>query len=224
MKLKIYLILPLVFFGLKDLTAQSNVGISVGFSDNDKHIESAWFQHQLHDNFNIGLQLRYSKIKYRFTDAIAVTNGNTLFAGIVFGYKIKEVENYRLDFNLTTSYRYLRNRDIAELKKSTNGIEIDPNIIFSIKASEKFTIHTGSMFRMAMQIGTNPIPDEQLPSAIILAGISYSLNNTHNVSFKAYTGPMNGAQGDTMKYFNQISISYQYSFGRNVSQFKFFNF
>ena len=79
------------------------------------------------------------------------------------------------------------------------------------------------MLRTAMQFGDTPILDEQMPSAIVVAGLSYSVNN-HSIALRAYTGPMNGATGDSMKYFNQVSLGYQFSFGEQSSQFSFFNF
>lgn len=223
MDLKQTLFIAFILIGTSEAKSQSFAGLSVGSSDNDNHIETVWFQHQLTNRFSAGLQLRYSQIRYRFVDAIAINNGSTVFGGVVLGFKLKESEKYRLSFNLTSSYRYLSNDERPDLVESTRGLEIDPNILLDLKISDRIKLHTGAMLRTAMQFGDTPILDEQLPSAIVLAGISYSKNN-HSIALRAYTGPMNGASGDSMKYFNQISLGYQFSFGEHSSQFSFFNF
>ncbi|HKK74571.1 MAG TPA: hypothetical protein VJ953_05845 [Saprospiraceae bacterium] len=223
MELKKILFLVFILLGISQAKSQSFAGLSIGVSNNDNHIETVWFQHQLTDRFSAGVQLRYSQIRYRFVDAIAITDGSTVFGGLVFGFKIKEAEKYRLNFNLTSSYRYLSNDENPDLAESTNGLELDPNILLDLKLSDAIKLHTGAMLRTAMQFGETPILDEQMPSAIVLAGISYSLNN-HSIALRAYTGPMNGATGDSMKYFNQISIGYQFSFGKQSGPFSFFNF
>ena len=218
------LLLIVLLLGVVESKAQSNAGITLGASNNDTHMETIWYQHQLSDIFSAGLQLRYSQIKYRFVDAIAVTDGSTTFAGIVLGFKLKETEIYRLDFNVTTSYRYLSNDDRPEIAESTNGLELDPNMILHLNLSDKVNLHTGAMLRTAMQFGETPILDEQMPSAIVLTGLSYQLNERQSIALRAYTGPMNGATGDSMKYFNQISIGYQFSLGKLSNSFSFFNF
>lgn len=223
MDLKKTLFIAFVLLGTLEAKSQSFAGLSIGSSSNDNHIETVWFQHQLTDRFSAGVQIRYSQIRYRFVDAIAINDGSTLFGGIVMGFKLKETEKYRLNFNLTSSYRYLSNDENPDLEESTNGLELDPNIILDLKLSDRITLHTGAMLRTAMQFGDTPILDEQLPSAIVLAGLSYSVNN-HSIALRAYTGPMNGATGDSMKYFNQISLGYQFSFGEHSGQFSFFNF
>jgi len=223
MDLKKTLFIAFVILGTLEAKSQSFAGLSIGSSNNDNHIETVWFQHQLTDRFSAGVQVRYSQIRYRFVDAIAINDGSTVFGGIVLGFKLKETDKYRLNFNLTSSYRYLSNDERPDLEESTNGLELDPNILLDLKLSEKITLHTGAMLRTAMQFGETPILDEQLPSAIVLAGLSYSINN-HSVALRAYTGPMNGARGDSMKYFNQILIGYQLTFGEKTSQFTFFNF
>lgn len=223
MDLKKTLFIAFVLLGTLEAKSQSFAGLSLGSSNNDSHIETVWFQYQLTDRFSAGVQLRYSQIKYRFVDAIAITDGSTAFGGLVLGFKLKETEKYRLNFNLTSSYRYLSNDERPDLSESTHGLEIDPNVLFDLKLSNNVKLHTGALLRTAMQFGDTPILDEQLPSAIILAGLSYSVNN-HSIALRAYTGPMNGATGDSMKYFNQISLGYQFSFGEQSSQFSFFNF
>lgn len=223
MDVKKTLLIAFVLLGVLEVQSQSFVGLSVGVSDNDNHIETVWFQHQLTERFSAGVQLRYSQIRYRFVDAIAITDGSTAFGGIVLGFKIKETEHYRTSFNLTSSYRYLSNDEKPDLAESTHGLELDPNILFDLKLTDNFNLHTGAMLRTAMQFGETPIYDEQLPSAIVVMGISYGVNN-HSFAVRAYTGPMNGASGDTMKYFNQISLGYQFSFGEHSRQYSFFNF
>ncbi|MDB4104712.1 hypothetical protein N9545_04225 [Salibacteraceae bacterium] len=223
MDLKKTLFIAFVLLGTLEAKSQSFAGLSIGSSNNDNHIETVWFQHQLTDRFSAGVQLRYSQIRYRFVDAIAINDGSTAFGGLVLGFKLKETEKYRLNFNLTSSYRYLSNDERADLAESTNGLELDPNILLDIKLSNRIKLHTGAMLRTAMQFGDTPILDEQMPSAIVVAGLSYSVNN-HSIALRAYTGPMNGATGDSMKYFNQVSLGYQFSFGEQSSQFSFFNF
>ncbi|MGJ3236740.1 hypothetical protein [Marivirga sp.] len=223
LKKKIVIALFLIGIGALDAKSQSVAGLSIGISNNDKHIETVWFQHQLTNRFSAGVQVRYSQIKYRFVDAIAISDGSTAFGGLVLGFKLKETDNFRLNFNLTSSYRYLSNDENPDLAESTNGLELDPNMLLDLKLSEKLKLHTGAMLRTAIQFGETPILDEQMPSAIILAGLSYTVNN-HSIALRTYTGPMNGATGDTMKYFNQISLGYQFSFGQPSSPFSFFNF
>jgi hypothetical protein len=223
MELKKSFILLLLLFGAFGSQAQSHAGFSLGTNSNDNHIETLWFQHQLTNRFSVGVQMRYSQIRYRFVDAIAITDGSTAFGGIVLGFKLKETEKYRLNFNLTSSYRYLSNDENPNLAESTNGLELDPNILLDLKLSDKIKLHTGAMLRTAMQFGDTPILDEQMPSAIVLAGLSYTMNS-HSFALRAYTGPMNGATGDSQKYFNQISLGYQFSFGKQTGPFSFFNF
>ena len=223
MDLKKTLFIAFVLIGTLEAKSQSFAGVSIGSSNNDNHIETVWFQHQISERFSAGVQLRYSQIRYRFVDAIAINDGNTVFGGLVLGFKLKETEKYRLNFNLTSSYRYLSNNENPNLSESTNGLELDPNILLDLKLSDRIKLHTGAMLRTAMQFGDTPILDEQMPSAIVLAGLSYSVNN-HSFALRAYTGPMNGATGDTMKYFSQISLGYQFSFGKQTGSFSFFNF
>lgn len=223
MELKKSFIVLLLLFGAFGSKAQSYAGFSLGTNSNDNHIETLWFQHQLTNRFSVGVQMRYSQIRYRFVDAIAITDGSTAFGGIVFGFKLKETEKYRLNFNLTSSYRYLSNDENPNLAESTNGLELDPNILLDLKLSDRIKMHTGAMLRTAMQFGDTPILDEQMPSAIVLAGLSYTVNS-HSFALRAYTGPMNGATGDSQKYFNQISLGYQFSFGKQTGPFSFFNF
>lgn len=223
MELKKTLFIVFVLLGGLEAKSQSFAGLSIGVSNNDNHIETVWFQHQITDKFSAGIQLRYSQINYRFVDAIAITDGSTAFGGLVLGFKLKEAEKYRLNFNLTSSYRYLSNDENPNLAESTNGLEVDPNILLDLKLSERIKLHTGAMLRTAMQFGDTPILDEQMPSAIVLAALSYTVNS-HSFALRAYTGPMNGATGDSMKYFNQISLGYQFSFGEQTGPFSFFNF
>ena len=167
-----------------------------------------------------------SDVKYRFVNARAIEKGNTVFAGLVLSFKIKEREAYRLDFNLTTSYRRLENEDqeINNLPRFTDGIEIDPNLLFSLKARQHLLFHTGVMFRTVTQVGPEPVPDEQLPSAIVLNGLSYQINQSL-LTLRTYAGPMNGAGGDTGKFFWQVSLGYQYIFsGKSQSSIPFINF
>ena len=160
------------------VSAQSSVGLTVATSRNDHHMETLWYQHPVSDRFSVGVQVRNSDVKYRFVNARAIKKGNTIFAGLVLGFKIKEREAYRLDFNLTTSYRRLENEDqeINNLPRFTDGIEIDPNLLFSLKARQHLLFHTGVMLRTVTQVGPEPVPDEQLPSAIVLNGLSYQIN------------------------------------------------
>lgn len=223
LKRKLVIALLLLGLGAQEAKSQSVAGLSIGISNNDDHIETMWFQHQLTNRFSAGVQVRYSQIRYRFVDAIAITDGSTVFGGLVLGFKLKETENYHLNFNLTTNYRYLSNDENLELAESTNGLELDPNVILDLNLSDKLKLHTGAMLRTAMQFGETPILDEQMSSAIVLAALSYTINN-HSIALRAYTGPMNGATGDTMKYFNQLSLGYQFSFGQEPKQFSFFNF
>jgi hypothetical protein len=223
MNLKQFLLISLMLLSVVKSTAQSQAGLSIGISNNDNHVETLWFQNRFNDLFSVGLQFRYSQIKYRFVDAIAIKDGSTVFGGLVFGFKLKETSAYSLHFNLTSSYRYLSNDERPELAESTHGIELDPNIVLSLKLTNKLTLHAGTMLRTAMQFGDTPILDEQMPSTIVLAALSYHFDKS-SLAIRAYTGPMNGATGDTMKYFNQISLGYQYNLGKSASSFSFFNF
>lgn len=204
--------------------AQSNVGVTVAVSKSDNHMETVWYQHQLSPLFSVGVQLRNSDVRYRFVNARAIDRGNTVFAGLTLGFKIREREKYRLDFNLTTSYRRLENEEVEKLPQFTDGIEIDPNLIFSLKTNQRFIYHTGIMLRMATQLGPESIPSEQQPSAILLNGLSYQINKS-SLTLRTYVGPMSGAGGDTEKFFWQVSVGYQYSFGkRSDSSISFINF
>ena len=204
--------------------AQSNFGLSVATSKNDNHMETVWYQHQLSSRFSVGIQLRNSDVRYRFVNARAIEKGNTVFAGLTLGYKIAYSENFRLDANLTTSYRYLENEENTSLPKITGGLEIDPNIILSLKLRENLFYHTGAMLRTTFQISPESIGDEQLPSAIILNGISLQ-KKSNTFSLRTYVGPMNGATGDTEKFFWQVSLGYQYSLNfKETKQLPFINF
>lgn len=214
----------LLFIGFK-IQAQSYLGFSVATSKNDTHMESIWLQNQISERFSAGLQLRYSGIRYRFVNARAIEKGNTVFIGAVLGFNLKQSEKYRLDFNLTTSYRYLENEEKPNLPSSTNGLELDPNFVFGMRLSDNFLFHSGAMFRTAIQFGEEPITDEQLPySAIVLNGLSYK-KNRNTFSLRIYSGPMNGATGDTEKFFWQCSMGYQCNFGfHENNSLPFFNF
>lgn len=207
-------------------SAQSNVGLSVATSRNDRHMETLWYQHQVSNRFSVGLQVRNSDVKYRFVNAHAIEKGNTVFAGLVLGFKIKEKEKYRLDFNLTTSYRRLENeeQETNNLSQFTDGIEIDPNLLFSLKTHQHVFFHTGITLRTVTQVGPESVPDEQLPSAIVLNGLSYRIDQS-SLTLRTYAGPMNGAGGDTGKFFWQVSLGYQYTFsGKSQPSIPFINF
>lgn len=207
--------------------SQSYTGFSIATSKSDKHMEMAWFQHQVSQKFSVGAQLKYSEIDYRFINARAVEEGNTFFSGLTLGYNIASTNRYRLDFNLTASYRYLSSDQQNAVHTSTGGIEIDPNIIFGVRLSESLMFHTGPMLRTAHQISPDVISDEQLISTIVLSALSYELG-CNLFSLRTYVGPMNGATGDTEKFFWQVSLGYQYQFGSSPSKLPqslpFFNF
>ncbi|MEM1321995.1 MAG: hypothetical protein AAGG75_17175 [Bacteroidota bacterium] len=187
-------------------------------------METIWFQHQVSERFSAGIQLRYSGIRYRFVNAIAIEDGSTTFAGLVLGFNLRKFERSRLDFNLTASYRYISNDDNAELPSSTNGLELDPNFIFGLQLSENLFFHSGIMLRTAMQFGDEPINDEQQPSTIVLNGLSIQ-KTKHLFSLRTYAGPMTGATGDTEKFFWQLSLGYQYNLGSPTNgTLPFFNF
>ncbi len=206
------------------VSAQSMIGLTAATSKSDNHMETFWYQQQIFNRFSLGLQIRNSDVKYRFIDAKAIKNGNAFFAGLTLGFKIKEQEDYRLDFNLTTSYRRLKNKGNEQLPQFTDGIEIDPNLLFSLKTGRRIVFHTGIMLRTAVQLNPEAIPDEQLPSAILLNGLSYQLNQSA-LTLRTYAGPMNGAGGDTEKFFWQVSLGYQYTFpGKFSSSIPFINF
>lgn len=224
MNTKQIIILFFLLLGTTPFYAQSNIGFSIATSKNDKHLETLWYQQQLSERFSIGLQLRSSSVRYRFINAQAIEKGNTAFTGLVLGFKLKETEKYRLDFNLTTSYRRLKNKETIELPTSSNGLEIDPNFIFGMRLNNTIYFHTGAMLRVARQFSPETIGDEQLPSAIVLTGFSFK-KKEHTISLKTYAGPMNGATGDTEKFFWQVALGYQYNFQPNtVSTIPFFNF
>jgi len=209
--------------GVLHIEAQSHFGFSIATSKNDQHMETIWYQNQISHRFSLGVQLRYSGIRYRFVNARAIENGSTAFIGAVLGFNLRKKEKYRLDFNLTSSYRYLHNDGNFELPKTTNGIEIDPNFILGLKISDNIYFHSGAMLRTAMQFGDEPINDEQLPSAIVLNGFSVQ-KNAHTFSLRTYVGPMNGATGDTEKFFWQFSLGYQYNLNGSADAIPFFNF
>lgn len=188
--------------------AQSNIGLSVSTSKSDDHMEKVWYQVQVTEKFSFGVQLRNSRIRYRFVNATAIEEGNTFFAGLTFGLKIADEKKYRLDLNITPSYRHITNKIDAFLPKSTTGLEIDPNIIMSLKLNNKLFYHSGAMLRTTMQFTPEIIGDEQLPSGILLNGISYQVD-ANTFSIRSYVGPMNGASGDTEKFFWQVSFGYQ---------------
>ena len=222
--MRYFLPLLLLVLFISYCNTQSYAGLSIATSKNDRHIETLWYQQQLSDRFNAGVQLRYSRILYRFVNARAIEDGTTVFVGAVLGFNLKKSERYRLDFNLTTSYRYLNNDENPELPSSTNGLEIDPNFIFGLKLSEKLLFHSGIMLRTAMQFGDEPINDEQQPSTIVLTGVSID-KAAHLFSLRTYAGPMTGATGDTEKFFWQLSLGYQYKFGSSAKGvLPFFNF
>ena len=205
-------------------SAQSAIGVSLATSRNDHHMETVWYHQQVAKRFSVGLQFRNSDVRYRFVDAQAIERGNTLFAGLTLGYAIKTEENYRLDFNLTTSYRRLENEESEALSQVTDGLEIDPTLLFSLRANSSLIYHTGALFRAATQLGPTAVSDEQLPSAIVLNGLSYSFGPS-SLTLRTYAGPMNGASGDTGKFFWQVSLGYQYTFsGRFASALPFINF
>lgn len=207
-----------------ETNAQSNFGLAVASSKNDNHMETVWYQHQLSSRFSAGIQLRNSDVRYRFVNARAIENGNTFFAGITLGYKIAHSENYRLDANLTTSYRYLENEKNPSLPQITGGLEMDPNLILSLRLKENLCYHSGALLRTTSQISPESIGDEQLPSAILLNGFSLQKKSS-TFSLRTYVGPMNGASGDTEKFFWQVSVGYQFNLKfKESKQLPFINF
>ena len=105
--------------------SQSNFGISIGTSRTDNHTESIWYQKSFSEKFSLGFQLRNGGINYRFINARAVQSGSVQHAGLVLGYKIRETENFRFDFNLSTTYRRINSDDVEVEGNGTNGFEPD---------------------------------------------------------------------------------------------------
>jgi len=205
------------------LCAQSNIGSSIGRSKSDQHVETIWLQHQVSDQFSLGVQYRNSGIKYRFVNAIAIENGNAQFFGATLGYRIYSREEFRLDFNLTASYRMISRNSTEGLPSNTGGLEFDPNIIFGLKVSEQVNFRSGALFRMTSQISPELISDEQFFSAILLNGLSYNLGR-NSLAVRNSLGPMAGASGDTEKFFWQASLGFQHNFGGRGQSLSFFNF
>lgn len=214
------------FLLLLDLTAQlwaqSTAGISVGTSKSDRHVEIIWFQQGLTERLSLGLQMRTSAIRYRFVDAQAIDWGHMLFAGLTLGTILATGERYRLDPTLTGSYRFLENEANDVLATRTHGLEIDPNLVFGLQLSLAWVYHSGAMLRTAMQLGPNRIGKEQLPSAIILNGLSYQRGRSL-ISLCTYAGPMNGARGDTEKFSWQLSLGFQYQLCAAAQGLPFFH-
>lgn len=223
MKTKKWLCLLVGLLMLGTTSAQSTLGLSLATSKNDRHMETLWFQQQISPRFSAGIQLRNSGLRYRFVNARAVEEGNTFFAGAVLGFKLKETGTYRFDFNLTTSYRRLTNDDNPDLPSTTNGLEIDPNLMMSLRLNDQLYFHTGALLRLAMQLGPETIGNEQGLSAILVNGLSVQ-KDAHNISLKTYVGPMNGATGDTEKFFWQLSLAYQITLNNKSASPSFFNF
>ncbi|MEM8525636.1 MAG: hypothetical protein AAGG68_13425 [Bacteroidota bacterium] len=220
---KIILSIALIAISISSLYAQSNIGAQISTSKSDDYDSIIWYQQQISERFSAGLQVRASELKYRFINAQAVESGNTFFTGLVLGFKLKETENYRLDFNTTASWRRI-NSENSSLPETASGLEIDPNLIFGLRLNDQFFYHSGMMLRAALQLSPETIGDEQLPSAILLNSFSYQLN-AQTLSFKTYFGPMNGASGDTEKFFWQLAVSYQYNLNyKGQGRIPFLNF
>ncbi|MEZ4828157.1 MAG: hypothetical protein R3C61_18010 [Bacteroidia bacterium] len=204
--------------------SQSNFGFSVGTSKSDHYLGSIWYQHPISNRFSIGLNFRYCDFKYRFVNAIAINSGKTVFTGLVIGYKIAETENFRLDFNLTSSYRYLENQENITLPSKTIGLEFDPNILMTLRMNDKILYHTGAMLRTSIQLKPEVIGNEQQPSGIVLNGISLK-SNSALYTLRTYAGPMSGATGDTEKFFWMVSVGCQFNIpSKNASSISFLNF
>ncbi|MEZ4850851.1 MAG: hypothetical protein R3B93_19980 [Bacteroidia bacterium] len=202
--------------------AQSTVGLSLGTSKSDRQTASFLYRQNLTSRWSLGAQISYGAIRYRFIDAIAITEGQVGMIGLSLGYKIAEGDRYRLDANLAPRYRRIRSQNEFETINS-HGIEIDPNILIGLKLSDQIFFHSGVMLRTAMQLRPEVIGNEQLPSAILTNALSLQKGD-NLISLKTYIGPMNGAGGDTEKFYWQVSLGYQFSLGKSTNSIPFFNF
>lgn len=222
MKVKIVSTFLMLMAGWTLVHAQSQAGISLSISKSDEHIEQVWFQQQFGSWFSAGLQVRYAGIKYRFIDAKAIKDGNAIFVGIPIGFKLAEKDQYRVDFNLTASWRQL-NPDSESGFESSTAFELDPNFVFTLKASEKLFFHSGVMLRTVLQTSPEGLL-EQFPSGILLNGLSVNLNS-NIIALRTYFGSMSGAGGDSEKFFWQIGLGFQKTLGKKSdNSISFFNF
>ncbi len=206
--MRVLVIVLILFFVKINVEAQSTFGLSLGTSRTDNHTESIWYQKSISDKFSVGLQFRNGDIKYRFINARAVQSGSVQHAGLVLGYKIKETEKFRFDFNLSGTYRRVNSDEVEVEGDGTNGFEIDGNLLLGFKVSNNVFFHAGTLLRYVTQTSADAITDEQLPSPILTNAFSYQANQ-NLFSLKTYFGPANGAGGDTLKFYWQVSVGFQ---------------
>lgn len=223
MNMRILVAVILLFIVKVNIEAQTNFGFSVGTSDSDDYTASSWYQKSVSDKLSIGFQFRKGGIKYRFINARAVESGSVQHIGLVLGFKLKETDKFRFDFNLSGAYRRVNSDEVKTESDGTNGYEIDGNIMLGFKVSDNVFFHAGTLLRFVAQTNEEAVI-EQLPSPILTNALSYRFK-MNLISLKTYIGPANGAGGDTLKFYRQVSLAFQMSIGSSGSNIiPFLNF
>lgn len=209
--MRLYLIMAFLASWNSIALAQSTIGFSLGSSKSDLHTESIWYQRQVNESLYLGAQLRYGQAQYRFIQAKSVTEGSVLSAGVQIDWKLISQNSFRLDVNLSPSLRWFRSA-LEHTPSSSLAVEIDPNLIAGLRLNEQWIFHTGLLMRTVFELNPAPVLNEQLPSSILLNGISFQKQSSL-ISLKTYYGPMSGAVGDTEKFFWQVSLGIQRQLG-----------
>jgi len=215
MKKLIWLSIPLLFSGI--LQAQTDLDLTFGASKSDYNVTTLRLTRSLNPNLRVGLSYEFSDYRYRFIDARPVSGG---FAGtlrLLLVGKLAETGRMRLDGFLKPGYRFIPIDETSEQEfnyefQSSHTITLDPGLIVSLKASEKWIVHTGVNAHMAFQVQPEPL-FEQFPSARIILGSSYRLKDKWTAFITTQAGPMSGGSGDTEKFFWMASIGLRYHLG-----------
>jgi len=220
--MKKQLFLCWMLLGSLSISAQSLIGLDLGTSKSDNLSLRIGYQRELSPVVSAGFQLKAAVLDYRFIDARAVTEGNVLFIGIPLGFNVKSTDTYRVDINLTPSWRILTATNEVASRRG-QAIEIDPNLVISMPVGDRMIYHAGVMLRTVFQVNPETLV-EQIPSTILLNGFSYKLGE-NLFSLRTYVGPMFGAAGDTEKFFWKLSLGFQMPIGESTSDtLPFFNF
>jgi hypothetical protein len=212
---------------LSPVFGQLDLDFNAGTSKADFAFSNVRLSGELKAGLRLGASLELANYRYRFIDARPVSDG---FAGtlrLLLVGKLAEKGRLRLDGFLKPGYRYLNpneaNQEFFHDFQPSHAFILEPGVLVTIKANEKWNFHTGVNMHMAWQLSPEPI-FEQFPSSRLLAGSSYRLHDRWALFATSQVGPMSGASGDSEKFFWQMAVGLRVSLNPAIETTRLFGF
>lgn len=221
MKRLIFLLLLLVSLLPGKTLAQISFDLLLGASRQDYSNTTFRLNYQLNEVWRIGGEFQGSDYRYRFVDARRMTDGFASETCVFALRRLAENDRIRLDFFTKVGWRSVQASDepqevIYDFENSS-ALRVDPGLLVTVKASERFFWHTGVRLPITYQLNPEPL-GEQLQSNFIMLGGSYTLTERWTLLANGFTGATFGAGGDTEKYMWRADVGLRFSFSGTTKQ------